>query len=436
MKKKYSLDYSIERDIDRLEAVKQILDSLDTDPNATDLEQMASYILYGKDENGLNAIKRGECTDSDKRYSTFKRAADKVQSLDAILENPMSDQQDFQPYDKRNVYMKKVREIRRPKGDDPGDSDVPGMVELWERIDYLEKVVAANENLIPLDPDTMTIVENPYRLYQLKHQLIDMRRHQYYLRDSYKPHLYFLNVKPPQPQSINFNDDAFYWLSFAQWRRNVANSKNPFTSSNLRDYETHFINGKLRIKWIVRHQKFDWENTDHIRILLNNYGALYMQDWDKLHSWGRALLFDFDRYATMAEFSPVREYILTRRIDRAKPGVIMEEVHEKFGLLYNEDHISTIIAKEIPKQIALSAKRHKMIVETPLSKCKRCYRCKKWLPKDTMFFGINRSHKDGFASNCKECERKRRIEKGEQTSYDKRFKDSTMHEMQTRKTNL
>ena len=52
MKKKYALDFSIERDSDRCHAVQEIIDTLDTDPTATELEQMASYILYGKDENG------------------------------------------------------------------------------------------------------------------------------------------------------------------------------------------------------------------------------------------------------------------------------------------------------------------------------------------------------------------------------------------------
>ena len=56
MKKKYSLDFSIERDSDRCAAVQDILDQLETDPTPTELEQMGSYILYGKDENGQNAI--------------------------------------------------------------------------------------------------------------------------------------------------------------------------------------------------------------------------------------------------------------------------------------------------------------------------------------------------------------------------------------------
>ena len=38
MKKKYSLDFAIERDIDRCHAVEEIIDTLDSDPSATELE--------------------------------------------------------------------------------------------------------------------------------------------------------------------------------------------------------------------------------------------------------------------------------------------------------------------------------------------------------------------------------------------------------------
>ena len=55
MKKQYSLDYSIDRDIDRVAAIRDILDKLATDPTPLELEQMGSYILYGKDEDGYNA---------------------------------------------------------------------------------------------------------------------------------------------------------------------------------------------------------------------------------------------------------------------------------------------------------------------------------------------------------------------------------------------
>jgi len=91
MKKSYSLDYSIERDCDRAKAVNDIIDRMDKDPSPTDLEQMASYILYGKDENGLNAVQRGETTDGNRRYGSYKKNDDKLLSLDELLDNPLID---------------------------------------------------------------------------------------------------------------------------------------------------------------------------------------------------------------------------------------------------------------------------------------------------------------------------------------------------------
>ena len=100
MRKKYSLDFSIVRDTERLKAVQDILDQLPTDPSPTELEQMASYILYGKDENGNNSIQRKETIDKEKRYKSYKTKDDKVQSLDEMMEVPGFDEE-FEIYIKK-----------------------------------------------------------------------------------------------------------------------------------------------------------------------------------------------------------------------------------------------------------------------------------------------------------------------------------------------
>ena len=429
-KKEYSLDYSIERDTDRLHAVQEILDNLEKQPTPADLELMASYILYGKDENGKNAIQRKETTDANKRYKSFQKAADKVQSLDAILENPLADQQDMRPATERYSYTKKKPTITKPKYDkqgnllDAGDSDIPGMVELWEAIDRVAHTVAVSEGKVPPDEDTEIITE-PYRLYQLKHQLIDMRRHQYYLKDAYKPTLHFINIKQPSPQMYDWSCDAFYWLTYEEWEQKVENALLHSISKNIEDYQTKTDgDGNLLVKWIVRRHTFDWENPSHIKALIDNYSALYMQVWNKPDSWAYTLFYDFERYFKMCDFSEVREYILTRRIDRATYSAIMDEILQKFGIKYNENHICTILTTEIPTKMARTAKRHRLILETPASEKKRCWTCKQLLPRDTIFFGLNSSRGDGFSSNCKECEKKRRIEKGGQSKHDNRNKDA------------
>ena len=437
MKKAYSLDYNIERDIDRLAAVNDILNTLDTVPNQNDLEQMASYILCGRDENGLNAVQRKETTDSNKRYGTFNRKADQpMQSLDAMIDNPLVDQQSLKPVEERYIYVKRRATIRKPKYDkktgeliDIGDADIPGMQELWDCIARLEHILAIGQGKLP--PDDTTPILDSYKLYKLQHQIANMRLHQYYLKDAYKPTIKFLAVRPPQPQTYNWYEDSFYWLPYDKWKEKLANSYRTSISHNIEDYETRYneATNELEVKWVVRQHTFDWENPWHIRHLITYYSSIAMQLYENLYSDGRALIKDFDRYQDMANLSPVRQYILTRGIDRASHAEIAAELQQLFGLKYNENRIGVILHKEIPEKIAAAATKHRLLLDTPISECKKCFRCGRYLPRHPLFFGSNRGRKDGWASNCKECERKRRIEKGGQSEHDRRSKDSSMFEV-------
>lgn len=434
MKKDYSLDYSIDRDTDRVAAIKDILDKLDHDPSPTDLEQMGSYILYGKDEDGYNAVQRGEMTNGTTRYNSFRRKDDKLLSLDAILENPMADQQQFKKTNARDPYTKKKPVIARPKYDkktgemiDPGDSDIPGMQELWDSIDRLEHWIHVIEGKIPPDEDSL-LFDDSYRLYQLKHNLIDLRRHQYYLKDSYKPTIHFQSIDHPKTQFVDWTSDSCYWISCDEWQKRVDNALTHHISKNLDNYETRVNEktGEIEVKWVVREHTFDWENPMHVRALINNYDTLYDYLHDRLDTYGRTLIFDFERYRAMAQFSEVREFLLDKKIEHLPYAQILEMLQQKYGLKYNENHLSSIYAKEIPEKIALIAKKNRMMNETPESQKKRCYTCGRYFPRDPLFFSRNRSRKDGFASNCKECEKLRRIQRGGQTKYDKRNKESTL----------
>ena len=284
MKKPYSLDHSIERDIDRLKAVEEILDTVNTTLPWSDIEQLASYILYGKDENGKNAFQRGECDDREqKRYKTFKTIDEKVQSLDELLEIAESNELNMMDMEKRYVYVKKNRTVKMPKHDkngneiDPGDGDIPGMRELWDAIAHIEHTVAANEGTIDFNEDD-TIITDSYRLWQLKHQLVDMRRHQYYLLESYKPLLHFIapirNITP----TYTFDSDSYYWISLNEWKEKTSNSYMPYISKKLEDYETRINEdtGEEEVKWVVKRQFFNWEDPWHIKCLIANYSNIYI----------------------------------------------------------------------------------------------------------------------------------------------------------------
>lgn len=444
MKKAYSLDYSIERDIDRVRAVKDILDQLPTDPTQTELEQMGSYILYGKDENGKNAVQRGETYDGNsRRFNSFKKTEDKVLSLDEVLDNPLADQQKLRPAHERYVYVSRKTTIKRPKYNkktgeliDIGDGDIPGIWTVWDSVDRLEHWIAILEKKIPPDESTMVVEVDSYRLYQLKHQLIDLRRHQYYLKDSYKPTLHFQGCDHPKQQFINWAEDAAYWMPLDQWQRKVDNSLLHSVSKNLDDYETRInSDGETEVRWIVSRHTFDWEDPNHIKALINNYQLMYDFFKEKLDTYGRTLIFDFERYREMANLSPVREFILDKKIQRVPPQEISSLLQEQFGLKYTENYIGHIVLHEIPEKIAAVATRNRMLLETPEEDRKVCYRCGRALPRNTLFYSRNRNRKDGFSSVCKECEKIRRIEKGG-SAVDKRSKEAEMLAVQARKTGI
>ena len=99
------------------------------------------------------------------------------------MEAPGFDEQQMRSAYKRDSYTVPKPSIARPRYDkktgemiDPGDSDVPGMREQWEIIDRWQRMLdIAQGKITPNEGDTL--VTDPYRIYQLKHNLIDIRKH-------------------------------------------------------------------------------------------------------------------------------------------------------------------------------------------------------------------------------------------------------------------
>lgn len=293
---------------------------------------------------------------------------------------------------------------------DIGDGDIPGMADYWDSIDRLEHWIAILEGKIPPDETHSVLQVDPYRLYQLKHQLIDLRRHQYYLKDSYKPTIHFVAIDRPKTQYYDWNSDCFYWISLDEWQRRVNSSLLHTVSKNLEDYETRVAaDNTIEVKWMVRQHTFDYENPAHIKALIDNYGRLYEYFREKPDTYGRAMLLDFDRYRAMCNFSELRSFILDKRLEQVPVAETRELILRDFGIEFTDKHISYILSVEIPKKIVEEVKKARLLDDCPPSTWKKCYTCGKSFPRDLLFFTRNNSRKDGFSSNCKECERIKRL---------------------------
>ena len=116
--------------------------------------------------------------------------------------------------------------------------------------------------------------EDDYRLYRLKHNLIDMKRTQYYLKDTYKPQLHFLALDHPKPQFYEWDGESAYWIPYEEWEERVNHSYTHTVSKRLEDYETRGEGVNLEVRWIVCRHNFDWENYKHVYALMNHYKPL------------------------------------------------------------------------------------------------------------------------------------------------------------------
>jgi hypothetical protein len=250
-----------------------------------------------------------------------------------------------------------------------------------------------------------TLITDSYRVYQIKHNLIDIRKHQYYLKDSYKPTIHFQNLDHPKPQFYDWCSDSFYWLPYKVWRERVDHSYTSRISRNIADYETRGEGDTLEVKWVVCEHTFDWENPKHVRALLNNYNTLYEAMRDKLDTYGRTLLWDFDRYVSLANFSKLRLFLISLRKLGLPYDDIREELRIQYAMEYSPNYLVSIISNEIPGRIARVARCLRIEAETPLDQWKPCNHCGRMYPMHPMFFSRNSSRRDGLSGTCKECDR-------------------------------
>lgn len=271
-KRNYSLNMDLQYATERVAHVKNELATMKTNPTPSDLNDMATWILYGKDETFRSPIERKICYDESPKHSTFRKKGDKNLSLDAILESPLSTETVFKPLEERNIYRKIRPSIARPTlceaslltavelaqgqstqskptskiicpfpyPNPPSacancpyanthdcDGWIPGMRQLWDSIDYLQFTYDCNtgkkQHQPLIDPPISNLTKN--QASQLRHWIIEHRTDQYLLKDMFAPTLHFFSVAISEPQFIDWTCDSGYWCG----------PKKPYTLQSIKE---------------------------------------------------------------------------------------------------------------------------------------------------------------------------------------------------------
>ena len=406
------LDFSISGSADRSAFVNDFFNANPNyKPTQSELETLSNYILYGKDSDGTSVIDRRE-VDIDTKYKSYAKR--KAESLDELMDTP--------GFNENTIVTKYVyRHPKPPKIDrsDEAIAAIPGMKELWKAIDKMAYILGVCGGTIEQDPANPIEVSaySQTDLYRLKHNLIDLRKQQYVLKESHRPteHTFNPNVhkgscgEAPQ-QPIDWEQYWFYPLGLR-----LMPLDGRFDSPQ--DYEKKLTPWdklqSLDEPYLKTKKIIDFTNSEHIYLLAKQYQDLCVgmeQDHDGLCA---AIIDTLEFYAAKANLVESRQLIWDLKCGQCGNSIIREKVNKQFGTSYNENYISTLFKQNICGDIAEAARLHAdyFLNRDNESAWKICPHCGQRKLRDTREFMRKSKSSDGLASRCKKCESKVRAER-------------------------
>lgn len=385
------LDFSLSTSKER----KQFIDNYIKGRNFTqkEIETMANYILYGKDNDGTNIVDRKE-VEINTRYGSYKKKS--PESLDSLIESPTFNENKIT---NTNIYKKEKPTIDREK-----DKDVPGIQDLWKTIDYYQHLIDVNTGKEE-DPSARKLTQ--LELYKIKHMVIEMRREQFTLRDMVKPTLFYGSLTrdieiPTNPDILWDSDEDFAIKPLGLLSSNPKRFKDLL---NLEERDYHYNENS---KYIL-----DFTNPLHIYYLIEYYEDLLIAAEDKPERLTDDIIETLNFYIELADLDEIKTAILELKKKKVPIKDIQAYIQEKYNSTHSKNYISTIYKQKICGAIAAAAQLHydMYMNRDNRSKWKKCNQCGEIKFLDSRNFMRKAKSSDGYNSKCKKCCKKNRLER-------------------------
>ena len=434
MANRLHLDFSISSTSDRKDFVDEYVqrpEFIRAPLTDDELETIANYILWGKDEDGLNVTQRGEIQ-IETRNKTWQR--DDTESLDAMMESPTFNEASLRkPTEARTRIAREV--FDRKKALDECPAHMRAVFEdLFDRIDKLEMAIHFYEfaHGKRKEPPRETLIKrfteaevnaaraiaekwNQFKYLKQRHLIVELRREQFTLRDNYiEKHM---RHTPPEPDldPINLDFDAeipvfplgLVGAPFSELVFKQADDLNPTS------YTEDDLDVLTRYYWSKKEQSrpqlfFDFGELEHVYELFGQLVELEEElDALPLESNLGKLIATLKYYIALTDLTEAHQEILDLKINKQKNQDIADIINKKYGKSYTANYISTIFRQKIIPRINETANFHALIIENMgfEENFKKCHGCGKWLLIDAENFVRKSRSKDGFSTKCKKCDR-------------------------------
>ena len=434
MANRLHLDFSISGTIERKDFVDQYVqrpEFLIKPLTEDELETIANYILWGKDLDGQSLVQKGDIS-IETRNKTWQR--DDTESLDAMMESPTFNEASLRkPTEARTRIAREVFDRQKALTECP-DHMRAVFEELFDRIDKLEMSIhfyefahgkrkepprtALTKRFTEAEVDAARAIAekwNQFKYLKQRHLIVELRREQFTLRDSYiEKHMRHTPPEPDlDPVSLDFEAEipvfplGLVGAPFSELVFKQADDLNPTT------YTEEELDVLTRYYWNKKEQSrpqlfFDFGELEHVYELFGQLVELEEElDALPLESNLGKLIATLKYYIALTDLTEAHQEILDLKINKQKNQDIADIINKKYGKSYTANYISTIFRQKIIPRINETANFHALIIENMCfeENFKKCHGCGKWLLIDAENFVRKSRSKDGFSTKCKKCDR-------------------------------
>lgn len=396
-----------------------------------DLETMANFILYGKDEDGTSIVDRKE-VEIGTRYSSFKKKG--ILSLEMLQEDVTFDESSISTSlsNKFNRSVKKAPSFSREE-----NSFIEPLKPLWNEIDKkvaFYEYYKDNKPLSSFSPELQeyllsTKAPSSLALYKLRHTIIEMRTEQYSIRDQFvhqiQPsvlarHYYgdeSRNEIPWQTEGYPVYPLGFYTSKNPNF--DLFTDKESFIGGDRKDFKGEaFVPKEKKEDAIVY---LDFTDPSHIYMLIRYYMELVEAADKAVDSTAKMMLDTLEFYIAAAHLKEECLDVLECKKYKMSNVYTTELVNKKYGKRHANSYVSTMFKGQICKEIAEAAQLHydTYMARKDESKFKRCNKCGHVKLRDIRNFARKRRASDGLSGRCKECDRIERMKRKEKENQKK-----------------
>jgi len=260
-----------------------------------------------------------------------------------------------------------------------------------------------------------------YYYLKQRHELVELRREQYTLRDSFAtPIMRHTTDVPSLPTKSDWDADIIVRPL------GLINSRSQFLFKDSEhlipsEFSEEELDRASKIYWEYQNKSadegsfvFDFRELEDVYALFNAYfDAEDAGTAENVEGNAKSLLQTLNYYKELAELLPIHQEILDFKVKQTKNQDIADYINKKYEKSYTANYISTLFRQKIIPEINTAARLHEEIISKIFfpEEFKTCSCCGRTYLRTPEFFVRKARSKDGLNGRCKKCDKRDRNEK-------------------------